>query len=68
MGLCVVDNALVRAVLSKLLKHPAHAVVVRAGIELAVGEGARAALTELDVRLGIERTARAEGIDGGFAL
>lgn len=60
VGLGVISNVLRRAVRRKLREHEADARVVRAGVELAVGEGARAALAELHVALGVERAARAK--------
>ena len=60
VGLGVIGDVLRRAVRRKLREHEADARVVRAGVELAVGECARAALAELHVALGVERAARAK--------
>ena len=60
VGLGVISNVLRRAVRRELREHEADARVVRAGVELAVGEGARAAFAELHVALGVERAARAK--------
>ena len=49
MGLGVVENVLPGPGLHELLQHPADAGVIDTGVQLAVGEGARAALAELDV-------------------
>ena len=63
MGLGVVGDVLRRAVRRKLREHEADARVVRAGVELAVGERARAALAELHVALRVKRPARAKRRD-----
>ena len=47
---------------------PGDTAVVRAGAEFAVGEGPGAALAELDVGLGVERPAGAEGLNGLLPL
>ena len=60
----VVNDVLRRAVRGELLQHPADALVMRVRVELAVGEGPGAALTELYVALGVEGAARAEGLHG----
>ena len=60
VGLGVIGNVLRRSVRRELRKHEADARVVRAGVELAVGERARAALAELHVALRVERPARAK--------
>ena len=63
VGLGVVGDVLRRAVRRELREHEADARVVRAGVELAVGECARAALAELHVALRVERPARAKRRD-----
>ena len=63
VGLGVVGDVLRRAVRRELREHEADARVVRAGVELAVGERARAALAELHVALRVERPARAKRRD-----
>ena len=68
MGLGVVGDALRRTVLIKFLQHPAHALVMGAGVQLAVGKGAGAALTELHVALRVQGPAPAEGLHRGSAL
>ena len=68
VGLCVVDDGLRRAVGGELLQHPEHPPVVGAGVELAVGEGAGAALAELDVGLRVQCPAFAESFNCGGAL
>ena len=59
----VVENFLLRTEAHELLKHPAAALVLRAGVELAVGKRACAALAELDVALGVQRSAAPEALD-----
>ena len=68
MGLGVIGDALRRTVLVKLLQHPAHALVMGAGVQLAVGKGAGAALAELHVILRVQRAALTEGLHGGSPL
>ena len=63
VGLGVIGDVLRRAVRRELREHEADARVVRAGVELAVGERARAALAELHVALRVERAARAKRRD-----
>ena len=59
----VVEDLLLRTEAYKLLKHPAAALVLRAGVELAVGKRTCAALAELDVALGVQRAATPEALD-----
>ena len=68
MGLGVIGDAFRRTVLVKLLQHPAHALVMGAGVQLAVGKGAGAALAELHVILRVQRAALTEGLHGGSPL
>ena len=63
MRLCVIEYALRSAVLVKPAQHPAYALIAYAGVELAVGKCARAALAELDIAFGVELTAGAERLD-----
>ena len=62
MGLGVIGDAFRGTVLVKLLQHPAHALVMGAGVQLAVGKGAGAALAELHVILRVQRAALTEGL------
>ena len=68
MGFGVIGDALRRTVGGKFAQDPEHAFIVRAGVELAVREGPGPALTELDVGLGVERSALSERLHGGGAL
>ena len=63
VGLGVVGDVLRRAVRRELREHEADARIVCAGVELAVGKCARAALAELHVALRVERPARAKRRD-----
>ena len=47
----------------KAAQHKADAPVVRAGVQLAVGKGPRAALAELDVVFPVQRAAGAKALD-----
>ena len=62
MRLRVVDDALRRAVRGKLAQHPAHSPILRAGVELSVRKGSRAALAELHVALRLQLPARAQRV------
>ena len=50
------ENFVRRSGLYEIVQHLPAAPVMRAGVELAVRESARTALTELDVRFGVEHT------------
>ena len=54
MGLCVVEDVLPGPCFHELLQDPADPGVADAGVQLAVGEGPRAALTELDIAPGVQ--------------
>ena len=49
MGLGVIEDVLPGAAFDELLQDPADSGIVDAGVQLAVGEGPRAALAELDI-------------------
>ena len=68
VGLGVVGDGGLGAVLYEGIEDEGDARVVGAGAELAVGEGAGAALAELDVGLGVKAPAGAEGGYGALAL
>ena len=63
VGFGIVSDGLRRAERVKLLEHPGDAHIVRAGVELAVGKSARAALAELDVGALVKRSAGPEAAD-----
>ena len=67
MGLCVVGDVLGCAVFHKLAEHPLHASVLDAGVQLAVGESACTAFTELDVAVRIQLAGGKEVVNGSFA-
>ena len=62
MGLGVDENVRVGAVFREAFQNPAVAGVLRPGVQLAVGEGARAALAKLDVGGGVEASGFPEGL------
>ena len=63
MRLCIVKYMLGRTVLDKLLEHPDDALILYAGVELAVGKCARSALAELHIALRVERAAAAKALN-----
>ena len=62
VGLRVIQNVFRRAVGGKLGEHPAHALVVGAGIQLPVGKGTGSPLAELHIALRVQLTNRAEPV------
>ena len=66
MGLGVIEDVLPGSCLHHLLQHPADSGIVDAGVQLAVGEGARAPLAELDIAAHIQAPSRKEGLHLGM--
>ena len=66
MGLGIIEDVLPGSGLHHLLQHPADSGVVDAGVQLAVGEGARAPLAELDIAARIQAPSRKEGLHLGM--
>ena len=62
------ENFVRRSGLYEIVQHLPAALIVRAGVELAVRERARAALTELDVRFGVQRAGLIEFFHVGLSL
>ena len=63
VGLGVIEHVLPGTVLIELAQHKGDAAVVGAGVQLAVGKGAGAALAELDVVFSVQRAAGAKALD-----
>ena len=68
MGFCVDENIFTRTEADEFLQNEAVARIFRAGVELAVGKRACAALAELDIGGRVERTGRPEALHVALAL
>ena len=64
MGHGVVEDLVGRSVGDEVEEHLAGAVVLGAGVELAVRKSSRAALAELDIALGVEHAVGVKAVDG----
>ena len=62
MGLGIIQNFFLRAKADKLLQNPSSTFVFRAGVQLAVGKGSGAALTELNIALRVQYAVAPEAL------